>query len=143
MRKLNRLFLLHRVVQSLQYIEKVKTNRVRNKSQAENQDEDLDNESVNSRVTQDFEGDPVENNLQGVEESLNDLKNIMQSNNSFVKYTDVHRKSLCDKIPLQKLLEWQQVLKETSPKEIESASMEYKNELLNLASLISDVLSPE
>lgn len=37
----------------------------------------------------------------------------------------------------------QQILEETTKSDMEAVSMEYKNELLKLASLISEVLSPD
>lgn len=47
------------------------------------------------------------------------------------------------KIPIDQLTEWVQILEETTKEEMTYASMEYKNELLKLASLISEVLSPD
>jgi len=67
----------------------------------------------------------------------------MQNNNSYVRFQDENPKMINEKIPLRQLLEWQWILKETTPEEIDSTSMEYKNELLKLASLISDVLALE
>ncbi|CAI2362960.1 unnamed protein product [Moneuplotes crassus] len=114
-------------------------------SQSQSKVEYSDNESAHSRIIREESEDPdsVDQNLQGVEESLNGLTKIIQSNNSVVKYSDENQRTISEIIPIEVLFQWQMVFKETSPDEIGATSMEYKNELLNLASLISDLLSSD
>ena len=78
-------------------------------SQAHSRCEDSENESINSRGTKECEetADPVQQNLQEVEESLNGIKKIMQNNNSYVRFQDENPKMINEKIPLRQLLEWQ------------------------------------
>jgi hypothetical protein len=106
--------------------------------------DDCYNDSNSSRITREIDDqDITEQNLNVVEESLNDIQRTMRENNSFVNYKDNTQKMVCEKITLQNLIDWQQILQEASYEDMEWASMEYKNELLKLASIISDVLSPE
>ena len=48
-----------------------------------------------------------------------------------------------EKIPINLLREWQYVLENTEKSEMAMVSMDYKNELLKLASIISDVLTTD
>lgn len=108
------------------------------------QQDDCYNDSNSSRITREIDDqDAIEQNLNVVEESLNDIQRTMRDTNSFVNYKDHSQRMVFEKITLKNLLEWQRILQETSYEEMDWATMEYKNELLKLASIISDVLSSE
>lgn len=89
------------------------------------------------------ERDTIEENLQEVAESLNGIRRNMQQKHSFGYSHSDSKQMIFERIPIEQLIEWNQILEETSKEELDYASMEYKNEILKLASLISDVLSPD
>ena len=78
-----------------------------------------------------------EQNLDSVTESLNNIHQNLISNDNHSNENEM----LFEKITIEELIKWQNILKNTSTKEMDMVSMEYKNELLKLASVISDVLT--
>ena len=121
-----------------------KTKRSSGSSQTPDQEpsSDKDKES-DKKEWEDEEQDWVDENLKDVAESLCGIRRNIQNKQSY-EYSNLEgRPMIYERITIEQLIEWNQILEETSKEELDCASMDYKNEILKLASLISDVLSPD
>ncbi len=121
-----------------------KTKRSSGCSQNNDQESSSDKDKeCDKKECEDEERDWVDENLKDVAESLCGIRKNIQNKQSF-EYSNLEgRPMIYERITIEQLIEWNQILEETSKEELDCASMDYKSEILKLASLISDVLSPD